>query len=85
LEKELDPEKDFDPVTRLDPEKGLDPPHQERGERGRQGALPAQPQHVQKSATFEVGRLEGAEWVKVSNQWPFERGAAIQKEDCSEG
>jgi len=61
LEKELNPEKELDPVTRLDPEKGLDPPYRSRGKRGRQGALPTQPQHAQKSATFEVGRLEGAD------------------------
>jgi hypothetical protein len=43
------------------------------------------PQHVQKSATVEVGQLEGAEWVKVSNQWQVERGVAVQKKGCSEG
>ena len=57
LEKELDPVKELYAVTRLDPEKGLDPPYRTRGERGQQGAPLAQLQHVQKSATFEVGRL----------------------------
>jgi len=78
-------EKKLDPVTRLDPEKALDPPYRTRGGRGHQGALPALPEHVTKSATVEVDQLEGAEWVKVSNQWPVEQGAAIQKEGCSEG
>jgi hypothetical protein len=84
LEKKNDLEKKLDLVTRLDPAKGLDPSYRTRGERGHQGALPTLPQHEQKSATVEVDQLEGAEWVKVSNQWPVERGAAIQKEDCSE-
>jgi hypothetical protein len=85
LEKELDPEKEQDPVTRLDPAKGLDPSYRTRGGHGHRGVLPMlpKPQHVRKSATVEVDQLEEAEWE--GNQWPVERGASIQKGDCSEG
>jgi hypothetical protein len=41
------------------------------------------PQLEQKNATVEVEQLEGVEWVKVSNQWPVERGVAIRKGDSS--
>jgi hypothetical protein len=80
--KGLDPEKEQDPVKGLDPAKGLDPSYRTRGGRGVLPRLPM-PQHVRKSATDEVEQLEGAEWE--GNRWPVEQGVAFQNGGCSEG
>jgi hypothetical protein len=54
-----------------------------REEQGHQGEPPTLPRLEQRNATVEVDQLEWAEWVKVGNQWPVERGAAIRKGDSS--
>jgi hypothetical protein len=42
------------------------------------------PQLEQKNVTVEVNQLEESEWVKESNQWPVEQGAAIRKGNSSD-